>query len=92
MQRRNETYRQLIAKYGEKQIVVAIEELSELQKELCKALRGTPNKEHITEELADVLTMVDQMAIYYGISYTEIMEMRKEKLERTRYREKLWKE
>jgi hypothetical protein len=39
----------------ENQTFVAIEELSELQKELCKLLRGNcDNFEHIAEEIADV--------------------------------------
>ena len=36
------------------QTVVAIEELSELQKELCKAFRGYLNFDHLAEEIADV--------------------------------------
>lgn len=43
------------------QIVVAIEELSELQKELCKLLRGSGDREHIAEEIADVQIMLDQL-------------------------------
>lgn len=43
------------------QAVVAIEELSELQKELCKMLRGKANNDHIAEEIADVEIMLQQM-------------------------------
>ena len=38
----------------EHQQLVAIEEMSELQKELCKRYRGFENHEHIAEEIADV--------------------------------------
>lgn len=51
-----------IKKYGiDNQTIVAIEELSELQKELCKFQRGIGNKEHITEEIADVILVVAQL-------------------------------
>lgn len=83
---RNEIYRKLICKYGEKQIVVAIEELSELAKELCKALRGNENQENIIEEIADVEIMLVQMKMYFGITKSEIEEVKEKKLERTRER------
>lgn len=39
-----------INNYGKQmQIIVAIEELSELQKELCKLLRGKMNIDHVVE-------------------------------------------
>ena len=42
-----------LSAYGsEIQRVVAIEELSELQKELCKSLRGQTDTQHIAEEIA----------------------------------------
>jgi NTP pyrophosphatase (non-canonical NTP hydrolase) len=52
-----------IQTFGERnQTVVAIEELSELQKELCKLLRGNcDNDEHIAEEVADVQIMLAQL-------------------------------
>lgn len=54
--------------YGsENQVVVAIEELSELQKELCKLLRGKQDTEHIAEEIADVQIMLAQMQEMLGI-------------------------
>ena len=67
MDNQESVYVKLIEKYKDKQLIVAIEELSELQKELCKALRGKPNKEDIIEELADVLIMLDQVKIYFKI-------------------------
>ena len=61
-----ELYSGLIDKYNDKQIVVAIEELSELQKELCKHLRDKTNMQNIIEEIADVVIMVEQLCIYFG--------------------------
>ena len=56
-----------IETFGEEaQTVVAIEELSELQKELCKFLRGQGNAEHLAEEMADVQIMFDQLEIMHG--------------------------
>jgi seryl-tRNA synthetase len=43
------------------QLVKAIEEMSELQKELCKNLIGHKNKMSIIEEIADVEIMLQQV-------------------------------
>lgn len=59
-----------ISSYGsEIQRVIAIEELSELQKELCKSLRGQTDRQHIAEEIADVQIMLEQMMILYKLHY-----------------------
>lgn len=60
-------YEYLHDKYGDTQKVVAIEELSELQKELTKDLRGKGNKENIAQEIADVLIMIAQLIKIYNI-------------------------
>lgn len=55
-----------IDRFGErKQVNKANEELSELMKELCKHLDGSGNVEHIAEEIADVLIMVQQMIMIF---------------------------
>lgn len=55
-----------ISFYGsEIQRVIAIEELSELQKELCKSLRSGADRPHIAEEIADVQIMLEQMMMLY---------------------------
>jgi hypothetical protein len=62
------TYEKAIEKWGaEKQIIVAIEELSELQKALCKHLRGEDWTENIIEECADVLIMLEQIQLIFDI-------------------------
>lgn len=86
MDNQESVYVKLIEKYKDKQLIVAIEELSELQKELCKALRGKPNKEDIIEELADVLIMLDQVKIYFKIEDDEIRDIIDQKIERTKER------
>lgn len=61
------TYQQLINKFGkDNQCIVAIEELSELQKEICKQLRGLGNIENLAEEIADVEIMLEQLKIIYA--------------------------
>ena len=67
MQTVNEAhYKKLIEKFGAKnQIIVAIEELSELQKELCKYLRDKTNIRNISEEIADVEIMLEQLKLIF---------------------------
>lgn len=53
--------------YGtETQLNVAIEELSELIKELCKAKRGIPHQDHIAEEMADVKIILEELMIIFN--------------------------
>lgn len=77
----NEILESAIATYGaEKQIVVAIEELSELQKELCKFLRHN-TMEHIAEEIADVEIVLEQMIMLFS-SREQVNNWKERKLER----------
>lgn len=48
------------------QAMVAIEEMSELTKELCKRRRGAKNLDAIVEEIADVKIMLSQLTEVYG--------------------------
>ena len=66
----------------DKQTIVAIEELSELIKELTKALRGELNKDHLTEELADVDLMLMQIMFIYRIDQKELDSYKKRKVDR----------
>lgn len=66
-EREKEIYRQAIDKWEWLQKIVAIEEMSELQKELSKNLRGKDNRENIAEEIADVEIMLEQMKMLYDI-------------------------
>lgn len=65
-----EIYRKAFRTYGSySQTVVAIEEMSELQKELCKAFRNglAPNKDRLAEETADVYIMLEQMELLFEL-------------------------
>ena len=83
---RIDLYEKLINKYGELQIIVAIEELSELQKELCKHLRGKIDGCNLVEEIADVQIMLEQMIILFGIERSTIDFVINQKLKRTEER------
>ena len=82
-----DTYKQAIDLYGEKaQKLMAIEEMSELTKEICKDFRGLLDREHLIEEMADVMIMLDQMLLLYKISGEEVGLMRIKKVERLKER------
>lgn len=79
-------YKKIIEHYGEdKQITVAVEELSELIKALCKYKRWGSSAEtlfNIAEEIADVMIMCDQLVVMFGID-EEVEAMKKYKIKRT---------
>lgn len=79
-------YMFLIEQYKSKQLIVAIEELSELQKELTKALRGKDNVENIIEEIADVEIMIEQVKLYFNINEEHVKKEKVRKLERLQER------
>lgn len=63
------------------QVQVAIEEMSELTKELCKNGRGQENTTHIAEEIADVQIMLRQMVMLFDCA-GQVETFRWYKLER----------
>lgn len=73
----------IISYYGhEPQKMMLLEEMAELQKEICKDMRGMPNPEAIIAEVADVLIMLEQIQMMYHISETELHAVTNEKLHR----------
>lgn len=86
---RNET----LERYGiERQSLVAMEELSELQKAISKLVRNPEEKtkplefkglrHNLIEEMADVIICMDQLIEYYQIERPEIQELIQAKQER----------
>lgn len=64
-----------------KQMGMAIEEMSELIKEICKdQFRYLSNKDAIAEEIADVYYSLCMIQKVYGISDTELFEIMQNKL------------
>lgn len=82
-----DTYKKAIKTYGEKaQKLMAIEEMSELTKEICKDFRGQLDREHLIEEMADVTITIYQLLMMYEISDKEIQQMCERKMERLKER------
>ena len=82
---------------GDLQVAVAIEEMAELTKELCKAERKLfaaemfigdgkiDNHDEIAEEIADVQIVLEELMLLFGIP-SEVQKARKRKLERLEMR------
>lgn len=59
---RTALYKEALKQYGAKhQLVIVMEELSELTKELSKEYRGIGSREALIEELADVVLMTESL-------------------------------
>lgn len=64
-----ETCKSIANHYGrEHQVLIAIEEMSELTKELCKYFRRYDRKKEIIEEVADAQIMLEQIIELFGIN------------------------
>lgn len=83
-------YSGALAKWGfDKQLVVLLEELSELQKHVCEYLRDRicreALKERLPEEMADVLILLEQVAMELGVE-NDILRWKEHKLNRLHQR------
>lgn len=66
---RVKTYTNALIHYGQaNQLIVALEELSECQKEICKVMRGQSNLNHLAEEIADATIMLEQVRLIFGLN------------------------
>lgn len=78
----NYIFNRAISFFGkESQKIMAIEEMSELIKELTKELRDRGDISHIAEEVADVEIMLSQLKLLYNI-HNEVLSNRDYKLTR----------
>lgn len=68
------------------QVDVAIEEMSELIKELLKNRRGKENRSMIADEMADVYIMLEQLKFIFGINETELRVNAEFKIQRLKNR------
>ena len=84
-------------RYGiERQSLVAMEELSELQKAISKLVRNPEEKtkplefkglrDNLIEEMADVIICMDQLKEFYGIDHSDIQSVIDSKQTRQRRR------
>lgn len=65
-----------ILNYGTiSQKIMLFEEMAELQKEVCKELRGKGNVLDITSEIADVYIMLEQLKFMYDIDEKIVQEI-----------------
>jgi NTP pyrophosphatase (non-canonical NTP hydrolase) len=72
-----------IETYGkDMQLNVAVEELSELIKEICKHKRGADNLENIVEEIADCYIMIEQLMLMLDINYSQVYNQMRLKIQR----------
>ena len=87
--------REMLSKFGEdSQIDVAIEEMSELTKELIKYKRSkihfrekqAASREHDTEEIADVVFMLEYLIEIFDIDLVQLQKIVSEKAQRTKER------
>ena len=78
---------EVVARCGkDHQLVIAIEELSELQKELTKEYRGKGNRDNILEEMADVIIILKEIIYIEEFTHDEIFIEIQKKLRRTEER------
>lgn len=73
-------YTAAVKKFGkEHQLVLCMEEMAELTKELSKNMRGSKNITNISEEMADVEIMLEQLRVIFG-NRSEVDTIKAEKL------------
>lgn len=66
---RKQVYDAALGKWGQKmQATVAIEEMSEVIKEITKTMRGELNRAHLAEEIADATIMLEQLRNMFDIN------------------------
>ena len=78
--RTRDIYTAAVKKFGkEHQLVLCMEEMAELTKELSKNMRGSKNITNISEEMADVEIMLEQLRVIFG-NRSEVDTIEAEKL------------
>lgn len=63
-------------------LIIVVEELAELQKEITKELRGMGDRMHILEEIADVAIGIVYLQDILGLSTTDIYKAINVKIDR----------
>lgn len=79
-------YKDAIDFYGDDmQLTVALEEMTELSKEICKYKRADGDRGHIAEEIADVMICLEQMQMIFDVN-SQVQDWMRKKVERLRER------
>lgn len=82
-----EAYDRCIEIFGkDHQIIIALEEISELTKEITKMFRDKANLEHMVEEMVDVTIVMEQIMRMLNISTDDFVTMKHKKLNRLKTR------
>ena len=77
LEKRNDLYSKMLHYYGSShQMIVAIEEMAELQKEVTKFIRGDIRFDEICEEIADVEIMIEQLRFILNTKLNEASEVK----------------
>ena len=80
--KKKDVYNKAKATWGiDAQVTKTVEELAELQKELCKFILDDGNMKNIAEETADVKIMIDQIELMLEIK-EEVKAFKKVKINR----------
>lgn len=75
-------YKKAINTFGESaQMIVALEECSELQKEISKIIREKGDLGNLAEEIADVEIMLEQLKLIFTL-HDKVVTKKGEKIER----------
>lgn len=83
---RKPVYEEALRKWGsDAQTMMAVEEMSELTKELCKLRRGGRDLDALADEVADVTIMMEQLRLIYGIN-DQVCEHMDRKIQRLQER------
>lgn len=78
---------QVIKNYGiHSQTIMLFEEMSELQKEICKLYRKRGTIDHVIEELADVVIMLEQLQLMLNLEEKKLQEIVDYKMDRLKER------
>lgn len=78
----------IVKKFGDAQYNICMEECAELIQAINKHIRynNETTKEHLTEEISDVLICIEQLKILTGIDNKDIQNMVEKKWKRTKRR------
>lgn len=88
---RKALYKKTIEEFGRDiQIVIAIEEMSELTKELTKMIRGYNRRDKLIEEIGDVKIMLETIEVIFDCE-NEVIEQIDSKTNDPRNRERIIK-
>ena len=81
--KKKKIFQRTIDQWGvQPQLIMFVEESSELNKEISKYLRGKDNLKEISEEIVDCQIMLDQLIHIFNFDDKLLKEIRKQKIER----------